>query len=229
VFQWSAVLIAVASTMLLAACGSAAAKKSDAAPSPGSSASTTSVTKSSDQSNPDPYVYLPKVPSFTVTSATVKSGEPLPPAQLSKMFKAPGGKDTSPQLSWSGFPAQTKSFVVSMFDPQAPTEFGGFTHWVVADIPGTTTALPEGAGAMNSKILPSGAFQLGADAGVSQYVGGAPPAGSGVHNYYLTITALDTAKTGLGSSASAAYLGFSIASHTIARATLISPTSIPAS
>jgi Raf kinase inhibitor-like YbhB/YbcL family protein len=175
------------------------------------------------QSGPDPYAYLPKVPSFQLTSSSVTNGQPLPLEQLSKMFGVPGGQDLSPQLSWSGFPAETESFVVSMYDPQAPTG-SGFWHWVVADIPAGTTSLPAGAGAPDAAHLPSGALQLAGDAGAHQYVGGAPPVGSGVHEYFLTVTALNVAKTGLDENASAAYLGFTIAGQTLARATLIWPT-----
>jgi Raf kinase inhibitor-like YbhB/YbcL family protein len=172
---------------------------------------------------PDPYAYLPKVPSFQLTSSSVTNGQPLPAEQLSKMFGVPGGQDISPELSWSGFPAGTEGFVVSMYDPQAPTG-SGFWHWVVADIPAAATSLPAGAGAPGAADLPGGAFQLAGDAGAHQYVGGAPPAGSGVHEYYITVTALSVAKTGLDQNASAAYLGFTIAGHTLARATLICPT-----
>jgi Raf kinase inhibitor-like YbhB/YbcL family protein len=175
------------------------------------------------QSGPNPYAYLPEVPSFQLTSTTVTNGHPLPLDQFSKMFGVPGGQDISPQLSWSGFPAETESFVISMYDPQAPTG-SGFWHWVVADIPADTTSLPAGAGLPDATHLPAGAFQLPGDAGAPQYVGAAPPAGSGVHEYYLTVTALSVAKTGLGQNASAAYLGFSIAGQTLARATLVCPT-----
>jgi Raf kinase inhibitor-like YbhB/YbcL family protein len=175
------------------------------------------------RSRPNPYAYLPKVPSFRLTSKTLKNGKPLPTAQLSGVFGAPGGKDISPQLSWSGFPKATKSFVVSMYDPEAPTG-SGFWHWVVADIPASATSLPENAGALNSKDLPAGAFQLNADAGMPRYIGGAPPAHSGTHDYYLTVTALDVPTTGLKSATSGALLGFTIDSHTIARATLVAPT-----
>jgi Raf kinase inhibitor-like YbhB/YbcL family protein len=175
------------------------------------------------QPGPSPYAYLPAVPSFQLTSASVADGQSLPPAQLSRMLGVPGGQDISPQLSWSGFPADTESFVVSMYDPQAPTG-SGFWHWVLADIPADTTSLAAGAGTPDGMRLPSGAFQLAGDAGAPQYVGGAPPAGSGLHEYYLTVTALSAAKTGLGQNASAAYLGFTIAGLTLARATLICPT-----
>ena len=148
---------------------------------------------------PDPYEFLPRVPSFTVVSTTVRNGHPLPVAQLSGIFGVPGGKDISPELSWSGFPKQTKSFVVSMYDPEAPTG-SGFWHWIVEDIPATATSLPEGAGALNSTTLPAGAIQLDGDAGTPRYIGGAPPAGSGVHDYYITVTALDEPSTGLGAT-----------------------------
>src|ERR1700723_2807916 len=78
---------------------------------------------------PNPYEFLPKVPSFRLASTTVRNGHPLPRAQLSGIFGVPGGKDISPQLSWSGFPSQTQSFVVSMYDPEAPTG-SGFWHWI---------------------------------------------------------------------------------------------------
>ena len=175
--------------------------------------------ESQQPAKPNPYAFLPKVPSFTLTSDTVKDGQPLPTAQLSGIFKVPGGTDTSPQLSWSGFPEDTKSFVVSMYDPEAPTG-SGFTHWVVADIPATTTSLPADAGVPDSSALPAGAFQL-SDAGAPRYVGGAPPAGSGLHEYYLTVTALDVPKSGVDATASPALLGFTIGGHTIARATLV--------
>jgi Raf kinase inhibitor-like YbhB/YbcL family protein len=163
------------------------------------------------------------VPSFQLTSTSVTDGQPLPLAQLSKMLGVPGGQDVSPQLSWEGFPPGTESFVVSMYDPQAPTG-SGFWHWVVAEIPAGTTSLPAGAGAPGGSHLPAGAFQLPGDAGTPQYIGGAPPAGSGVHEYYLTVTALSAATTGLDRNASAAYLGFTIAGLTVARATLVCPT-----
>lgn len=175
---------------------------------------------------PDPYEFLPRVPSFRLTSASVKNGHPLPLAQLSGILGVPGGKDISPQLSWSGFPRRAKSFVVSMYDPEAPTG-SGFWHWVVVNIPARTTSLHRGAGALHGKFLPAGAFQLDADYGVARYIGGAPPRGSGIHDYYITVTALDEASTGVTAATSPALLGFLIDSHTIARATIICPTAAP--
>jgi Raf kinase inhibitor-like YbhB/YbcL family protein len=218
-------VVAAGVSAALTACGSATSKASEP-PASGPAFSAASFTSFSAR-GPNPYRYLPVVPTFRLTSTTVKNGKPLPPAQLSKLLGEPNGKDISPELSWSGFPKGTKSFVVSMYDPQAPTG-SGFWHWVVGNIPATTTRLPANAGAANTTLLPAGAFQLGGDAGADQYVGGAPPAGSGVHDYYLTVTALDVAATGLTDSASGAYLGFAIGAHTIARATIICPTRAPA-
>jgi len=174
---------------------------------------------------PNPYEFLPKVPSFRVTSTTVRNGHPLPTAQLSGIFGVPGGKDISPELSWSGYPKAAKSFVVSMYDPEAPTG-SGFWHWVVEDIPAATTSLARNAGALHSTALPAGAIQLDGDAGLPRYIGGAPPAGSGLHYYYITVTALNESSTGLGATTSAALLNFEIDSHTIARATIVCPTAI---
>jgi len=188
---------------------------------------TSAVTEAADlhgRRGPNPYAYLPRVPSFRVTSTTVANRRPLPTAQLSGLFNVPGGKGHLPgTVVGRAFPKQTKSFVVTMYDPQAPTG-SGFWHWVVSDIPSTTTSLPADAGALNSTLLPAGAVQLGGDAGMHRYVGGAPPAGSGFHNYYITVSALDIPKSGLGPDATGAFLGFTIAGHTIARATMVCPT-----
>src|SRR5258708_35621658 len=90
----------------------------------------------------DPFARLPEVASFTVSSTTVADGASWSPDQLSGIFGVPGGKDVSPQLSWSGAPAGTKSYAVTVYDPDAPTG-SGFWHWALADIPATVTELPE--------------------------------------------------------------------------------------
>jgi Raf kinase inhibitor-like YbhB/YbcL family protein len=211
---------------LTAACGAGhPAAKQASAPAPAGVVLAADARDTHHVPGPNPYQYLPRVPSFDVDSTTVRNGRPLPAAQQSGVFGAPGGQDISPELSWSGFPKATKSFVVSMYDPQAPTG-SGFWHWIVADIPAGTTSLPLNAGAPNGTALPSGALELGGDSGMHRYIGGAPPKGSGLHYYYITITALDVPKSGIGADASGAFLGFNIAGHTIARATIICPTEL---
>ncbi len=163
---------------------------------------------------PDPYEALPKLPSFTLTSNAITGGEPLATPQISGIMGA-GGEDVSPQLRWSGFPEETRSFAVTCYDPDAPT-LSGFWHWAVANLPADVTELPDDAG--DGGELPGGAVTLVNDAGMRRYIGAAPPAGHGVHRYYFTVTAVDVDKLDLTEDASPAFLGFNLFQHGIARA-----------
>jgi Raf kinase inhibitor-like YbhB/YbcL family protein len=138
---------------------------------------------------------------------------------MSGMFGIPGGQDASPQLSWSDAPEGTKSYAVTVYDPDAPT-MSGFWHWAVANIPPTVTTLPEGAGDDTGSGLPDQAVQFPNDARGSRYIGGAPPAGHGPHRYFITVHALDIEDIGIPTDSSPAFLGFNMASHILARATL---------
>lgn len=166
-----------------------------------------------------PYDVLPEVSSFEVASVDLKDGERLSPPQVSGIFGA-GGDDCSPQLSWSGFPPETKSFVVTAYDPDAPTA-SGFWHWAVVDIPASVTSLPSGVGDDSAAGLPAGAYQLRNDAGLRRYLGAAPPPGHGRHRYFLVVHAVDVATLELPDDATNALLGFNLFSHTLARATLV--------
>ena len=168
----------------------------------------------------DPFERIPDVPRFTLTSSDVNDGQPFASAQMSGAFGVPGGQDSSPQLSWSGAPAGTKSFAVTMYDPDAPTQ-SGFWHWAVADIPADVSDLPTGAGDAAGSDLPVGAYQLRNDGGGACYIGAAPPAGHGLHRYFITLHALDIENIGVGPDASPALLGFNIFMHSIGRATIV--------
>lgn len=163
-----------------------------------------------------PYDSLPKLPTFTLTSESVSDGRPLANDQVSGIMGA-GGSDVSPQLSWSGFPAETKSFAVTVYDPDAPTA-SGFWHWAVADLPATVTELPAGAG--DGGELPGGAVTLTNDASLRRYLGAAPPAGHGPHRYYIAVHALPVESLGLPDGATPAYLGFNLFGQAIARAVI---------
>ncbi|MCA0145576.1 YbhB/YbcL family Raf kinase inhibitor-like protein [Blastococcus sp. LR1] len=168
---------------------------------------------------PNPYDFLPQVPGFTVTSSDVTEGEVLPMPHVSGVMGA-GGEDRSPQLSWSGFPEGTKSFAVTVYDPDAPTA-SGFWHWAVANLPASTTELPSGAGDKDAPQLPAGALQLRNDGGFAGYVGAAPPAGHGPHRYFVVVHAVDTETLDVDADTTPAVLGFNLFFHTLARATLV--------
>jgi Raf kinase inhibitor-like YbhB/YbcL family protein len=174
----------------------------------------------------NPYAALPKLPEFQVTSTDIADGETFGLNQASGKFEVPGGRDISPQLSWSGFPAETKSFAVTVYDPDAPTA-SGFWHWAVADIPVAVTGLDSGAGSAGG-TLPAGAITLRNDGGFAGFVGAAPPAGHGYHRYFITVHAVDVESLGIGADATPAYLGFNLFLRSIARAQLVAKFEIPA-
>jgi Raf kinase inhibitor-like YbhB/YbcL family protein len=162
----------------------------------------------------NPYEFLPELPTFTLTSDDITDGQSLNNAQVSGIMGA-GGEDVSPQLSWSGFPEETQSFVVTMYDPDAPTG-SGFWHWAVANIPATCTELPSGVG--DGSELPGSSLTLVNDAGIRRFLGAAPPPGHGYHRYYVVVHAVKVEKLELDEDASPAYLGFNLFSNAIARA-----------
>jgi len=162
-----------------------------------------------------PFAGLPDAPVFTVTSSDFSQGDTLPVPQVSGIFGA-GGEDRSPQLAWSGFPEGTKSFVVTCYDPDAPT-LSGFWHWAVFNIPASVTGLPAGAGGPESAGLPSGAVTLRNDAGMAQYLGAAPPPGHGPHRYIFAVHALDVERLDVDPGATPAFLMFNLLGHTLAR------------
>ena len=154
---------------------------------------------------------------FRLTSPDVKANATIP---TKNVFNGMGctGQNVSPALKWTGAPAGTKSFAVTVYDPDAPTG-SGFWHWVVYNIPATTDSLPENAGGANSGGLPNGATQGITDFGQPGYGGPCPPTGDKPHHYIFTVYALKTDHLDLPATATPAYVGFNLHGNTLAKAT----------
>jgi Raf kinase inhibitor-like YbhB/YbcL family protein len=151
--------------------------------------------------------------AIAVTSTTFKAGGSLPMQAVFNSFGCTGG-NASPQLAWSGFPAETKSFAVTLWDPDAPTGIG-YVHWLVFNIPANVTSLAENAGAA---ATPGGGVTGYSDFGMHAYGGPCPPPGDKPHRYLFTVSALDVpALNGAGPGTTLATLTFLMRGHVLAQ------------
>ena len=164
---------------------------------------------------PDPYAALPDLPALEVTSESFTEGATLSAAQLGGKMGVEGGEDRSPQVSWSAGPEGTRTYVVTVFDPDAPTP-SGFWHWCLSNIPADVTSLGTGAAA----DPPAGAIAHRNDGGTREYLGAAPPAGHGPHRYVVCVTAVDVDRLEVDEDASPAVVNFQLFFHGIGRAFL---------
>lgn len=153
---------------------------------------------------------------------TLKSTELGGQATAKQVFGGFGctGENVSPQLAWENAPEGTKSFAITMYDPDAPTG-SGWWHWLAFDIPTSVEELKSGAGSSQSKLLPKGMIQSLTDYGTTGYGGPCPPEGHGFHSYIITVYALDTDKLGLDKTANPALVGYMINSKTIEKASIV--------
>lgn len=129
---------------------------------------------------------------FAVESPDLKNGK------FGNNFVANGfgcvGDNISPEITWHNAPAGTKSFALVMHDPDAPTGIGGFTHWIVVNIPASVTHLAQGAG--NGKLpsmamgVSNGFDNTGVTGVNGNYGGPCPPQGDKPHRYIFTLYAL---------------------------------------
>ncbi len=136
---------------------------------------------------------------------------------ISHVFNGMGcnGQNTSPALEWANPPAGTKSFAVTMYDPDAPTG-SGWWHWVMYNIPAGTTGLVAGAG--NGRNAPRGSAEGRTDFGSKGYGGPCPPVGDKPHHYHITVFALKVDKLDVPGDATAAYVGFNLNANKLATA-----------
>ncbi len=130
------------------------------------------------------------------------------------------GRNLSPELDWGQAPAGTKSFAVTVYDPDAPGQ--GWWHWLVWNIPASASGLKTGAGGQGANLLPPGSVQGQNDFGARGYGGACPPQGDQPHRYVFTVYALDRERLDLDPQTTPALAGAAIKRHAIARASLVS-------
>ncbi|WP_327381557.1 YbhB/YbcL family Raf kinase inhibitor-like protein [Streptomyces sp. NBC_01207] len=142
---------------------------------------------------------------FTVTSPDVRDGEALPADTWADAFGCTGD-NRQLRLSWSGAPQATRSYAITMFDPDAPTG-AGFWHWLVWDIPAGHTGV--------DTQLPADAITGIGDSGKAGYLGPCPPSGDLTHHYEITVYALDVPTLGLSASTPPTVAAFTMSGHIV--------------
>lgn len=154
--------------------------------------------------------------TFTLESPDLPAGKPIPDAHVFNSFGCTG-KNLSPALAWKNAPKETKSFALTVYDPDAPTG-SGWWHWLVINIPADAKELAQGAGDPSTGKAPAGALQTRTDYGKPGWGGPCPPVGDKPHRYIFTLHALKTDKLDLPQDASAAMVGYNVNGNSIAKA-----------
>lgn len=143
--------------------------------------------------------------ALTISSASLAEGKAVPKEFV---FNGMGceGKNVSPEISWADAPKGTKSFVVTVYDPDAPTG-SGWWHWTVFNIPASVSSLAKGA---SGSKMPAGSIEGRTDYGNSGYGGPCPPKGDKAHRYVISVYALGQEKLDLTADSPAAQVGFNV-------------------
>ncbi len=156
--------------------------------------------------------------SFSLVSPQLKEGGHIADEQVFNGFGCQGS-NVSPALQWKGAPADTKSFAVTVYDPDAPTG-SGWWHWVIFNIPAKVTHLAKNAGNPQASLAPVGSIQSRTDFGKTGYGGPCPPVGDKPHRYQFTVYALKADKLPLDENAPAAMVGFYLQQNLIKKTVL---------
>jgi len=166
---------------------------------------------------------LTATPLFSQNTFTLSSNTLGGEATITEEFNGFGctGKNQSPQLSWKNVPKGTKSFAITLYDPDAPTG-SGWWHWLAFDIPLNIDELVVNAGNPKLNLMPKGTIQSTTDYGKKGYGGPCPPEGHGLHQYIITVYALKTKNLGLDENANPARVAYYLWNNTIAKASIVS-------
>ena len=151
---------------------------------------------------------------------TLKSDDVGGQATLKQVYSGCGGQNQSPHLIWENAPEGTKSFAVTIYDKDAPTG-SGWWHWLIFNIPAGVHELKTNAGNIKLNIAPKGSVQSKTDFGQYGYGGPCPPKGHGIHQYLITVYALNKEKLDLDKDASPATVGFNLNFATIQKASIV--------
>ena len=154
--------------------------------------------------------------AFDLKSADMKPGGRLSEQQVANAFGCNGG-NLSPQLTWKNPPKGTKSFAVTVYDPDAPTG-SGWWHWIIWNIPASVSSLPAGIG--HGASLPEGATAGRTDVGAPGYFGACPPKGYKPHRYQFTVHALKVKKLELPEDPMPALVGFMLNANSLGTVSL---------
>lgn len=156
---------------------------------------------------------------FRVSSPVVKDKGTIANEQVFNGFGC-SGTNISPELTWENAPKDTKSFAVTVYDPDAPTG-SGWWHWVVFNIPPSVTKLSANAGKVDSGLAPKGSIQSMTDFGATGYGGPCPPQGDKPHRYTFTVFALKVDQLPLKAEASGAMVGFYLNQNSLGKASFM--------
>ncbi|GAB3114974.1 YbhB/YbcL family Raf kinase inhibitor-like protein [Aestuariicella hydrocarbonica] len=156
---------------------------------------------------------------FSLTSQTIHEGAMLTNEQVFNGFGC-SGENISPDLKWTSGPSGTKSYALTVYDPDAPTG-SGWWHWIAYNIPANVTEFSKNAGTEDGALLPAGVVQGRSDFGSYSFGGACPPEGDNAHRYIFTVHALKTEHIELPKDASAALIGFMINANSLGKATLV--------
>lgn len=167
-------------------------------------------------------IFLAGTTSLVAGEFTLQSNDLA--GQLTKTQEFSGfgcnGQNISPELHWKDAPKGTKSFAVTVYDPDAPTG-SGWWHWVVFNIPSSVTSLPADFGNM-AKSHTISTLQSMTDYGKAGFGGACPPKGDKPHRYMFTVHALNVDHLDLDEKASPALAGYMINAHSVGKATMVS-------
>lgn len=153
---------------------------------------------------------------------TLKSNDISGQLSENQVFNGFGceGKNISPQLMWINAPKDTKSFAVTVYDPDAPTG-SGWWHWLIFDIPANVDSLPAGAGNPEKNLAPAGSVQSMTDFKKTGFGGACPPVGDRPHRYIFTVYALNVENLSMDAATPPGMIGFFLNQKAIAKASII--------